>query len=478
MAEPETAGNRPRVFVSYAHDSVEHGEAVREFATFLREKAGVDAHLDVWYTDARRDWVSWTIDQLGRADFVFAIASPQYRRIVDGSVTSAAGRTTDLEAAMLRDDLVRDLPGETRRILPVLLPGHIAGEIPACLCGHSTTHYAVPELTLTGVGGLLSALTGTPLHEMPALAPFVPPEPGVVPIVAGSPAETMRTTSILTAEAEVEIGGNRYLLHGGTLETRPSEDLAAIVRQARALRIGPPHEHVWVRQVEHRKETAVAKAAAAALTREHDLLGRLRSEDQGFPQVEELVDEGGVVTSVLGWPRSQPGGGPAETLAAFIPHRGEAVDCWRARQNLLGLAGLCRTLAILHSRGATHRLLTPASLIRFDDGGMALRDLGLAATTFRPGEGAEPYRAAEQRIRSAGRVGPWTDVHQVAAVAYHLVTGSPPDPAIPLPVRGFGAGLPARTADAIDAALATDPSTRPGMPTLAEALRAVRDHRQ
>ncbi|MGV9362081.1 SEFIR domain-containing protein [Amycolatopsis sp. NPDC003731] len=455
-----TAGTSPRIYVSYAHDSAEHDRAVREFATFLREKAGVDAQLDVWYTDRRRDWTAWTIGRLREAEFVLAIASPQYKHIVDGRVPSAAGSAKVLEAAMLRDNLARDLPGETRRILPVVLPGHDAGEIPECLCAHSTTHYAVEELTLPGVRNLLAALAGTPLYEMPPLVPFVVPEHGVDPVVVGVRPAPSRPAELLTAEAEVEIGGVRYLVHGDPLED-------AALRQARALRLGPPHEDVWLRQVDVRRETPAALAASAALTRERDLLTALRGN--GFPAVRELVRENGVVTLVTAWPGSK-----SATLADFVPQPAEVIDAWRSRRTLSGLAGLGRTLTLLHARGATHRLLTPAGLVRFDDGRVVLRDLGLAGTDFRPGEGTPPYQAPEQRVRSAGRVGPWTDVRQLAAVAYHVVTGFAPDPAVPVPVRQFATALPERAAVAIDAALATDPASRPAMRFLAAAL----DHRR
>lgn len=467
MTEPGTAGPSPRIFVSYAHDSAEHDRAVREFATFLRTEAGIDAHLDVWYTDRRRDWTEWTIDQLRRAEFVLAIASPQYKHIADGRAHSAAGSAKVLEAAMIRDNLVRDLPEETRRILPVVLPGHDAGEIPECLCGHSTTHYAVEEVTLTGVRDLLAALAGTPLHELPPLVPFVPPEPIVEPVVVGVRLAASRPAEILTAEAEVEIGGTRYLVHGDPRENGP-----AIIRRARALRLGPPHENVWLRQVDVRRDTPAAHAASAALTRERDLLDALRGKDSGFPAVRELVRENGLVTLVTAWP------GSAGTLAEFVPLRGEVIDAWRTRRTLSGLAGLGRTLDVLHGRRATHRLLTPAGLIRFDDGKVVLRDLGLAGTDFRPGEGATLYQAPEQRVRGNGRAGPWTDVRQLAAVAYHVVTGFPPDPAVPVPVRQFATALPERAAGAIDAALAVDPARRPAIRVLAAALGDTSDHRR
>lgn len=476
VTEPGTTATAPRVFVSYAPDSAEHERAVREFATFLRTEAGIDARLDAWYTDRRRDWASWVVDQLGRAEFVLAIASPRYRHLVDGGESAASASTKVLEAAMIRDNLVRNLPEETRRILPVVLPGHDAGEIPACLCGHSTTHYAVGELTLAGVRDLLAALAGTPLYRMPPLAPFTPPAPGVDPVIAGVAPAGRGTANILTADAELELGRHRYLVHADTLEVRPAPD-GGVTRQARALRLGPRREYVWLKQAELRTETPAAKAVSEALLDEHRLLGELRGGDPGFPAARELVREPGVVTAVSGWPAAGPAGGPCGTLAEFVPHRGEPIDPWRTHRTLAGLAGLCRTLALLHARGVTHRSLTPAGLIRFDDGKVVLRDLGLATTPYRPGEAAAPYQAAEQRVRSSAPAGPWTDVYRLAAVAYHLVTGFPPDPAIPVPVRGFAAGLPERTAEAIDAALAADPARRPGLRAFAGALRATRDHR-
>ena len=50
------------MFVTYAHDSPAHKEQVRRFGTFLRERIGLDVHLDVWYDNARRDWSAWAPD--------------------------------------------------------------------------------------------------------------------------------------------------------------------------------------------------------------------------------------------------------------------------------------------------------------------------------------------------------------------------------------------------------------------------------
>ncbi|BDT94747.1 hypothetical protein IFM12275_47230 [Nocardia sputorum] len=163
----------PRVFVSYSHDSDEHKESVRQFCTFLRETAGVDAHLDVWYDDGRRDWSLWAIDQLTGADFILIIASPEYKRRADGAAPADEGRGAQFEAAIIRDNLTRNLRKETRRVLPVVLPGRSVAEIPTFLAAHSTTRYEVDEFTLEGIADLLIAFTGIPKHPMPPRARFV-----------------------------------------------------------------------------------------------------------------------------------------------------------------------------------------------------------------------------------------------------------------------------------------------------------------
>ncbi|MFD1047042.1 SEFIR domain-containing protein, partial [Kibdelosporangium lantanae] len=167
--EPAGSNDRavPRVFVTYSHDSPEHKELVLRFCTFLRAEAGLDVHLDRWYEDVRRDWSLWAIEQLAVADFVVVIASPGYRRRVDGWAAPDEGRGAQFEGAIIRDNLTRDLPSETRRVLPVVLPGRSVNEIPAFLHGHSTSHYVIPTFTLDGASELLAVIAGVARHPWP-----------------------------------------------------------------------------------------------------------------------------------------------------------------------------------------------------------------------------------------------------------------------------------------------------------------------
>ena len=162
----------PRVFVSYSHDTPEHKELVREFCTFLRRDAGIDVRLDQWDDDGGRDWAAWAIEQLRAADFVLAIASPKYRERAEGLAQTGEGRGGQFEGAILRDRVTRDLPYETRRILPVVLPGGAIEDIPLFLRPYSTTHFLVKEISHEGVVELLAAFANVARHPLPKQGPF------------------------------------------------------------------------------------------------------------------------------------------------------------------------------------------------------------------------------------------------------------------------------------------------------------------
>ncbi|MEV0338475.1 SEFIR domain-containing protein [Nocardia sp. NPDC050713] len=180
------------MFVSYSHDSPEHKELVRQFCTFLRSEAGVDVRLDAWDDYERRDWSLWAIDQLSAADFVVVIASPAYKRRADGTAAADEGRGAQFEAAIIRDGLTRNLRGETRRILPVVLPGRSVDEIPVFLAAHSTTHYEISEFTTEGINDLLAAFSGVSEHAAPPRGKYVGPQFGAWPTESPDSSSTPR----------------------------------------------------------------------------------------------------------------------------------------------------------------------------------------------------------------------------------------------------------------------------------------------
>lgn len=170
---------RPNVFISYTHDSRKHCDDVREFATFL-VSCGIGVHLDQWEEVARKDWYPWALGGMSGADYVLVIASACYRRMGDGLGPNDENYGGRVEAALLRDFLQRDRDRWTKKILPVLLPGHTVEEVPDFLQPYACNHYPVTSLTAEGAEDLLRTITGQVAHIRPPLGPPIslPPRSG------------------------------------------------------------------------------------------------------------------------------------------------------------------------------------------------------------------------------------------------------------------------------------------------------------
>jgi hypothetical protein len=180
----------PYVFVSYAHDSPRHWDHVREFTHYLCARHGVDAHLDQWDDHWRVDWSAWALDHLTRADFILVIASPDYKRRAEGAAPPDEGRGSQFEAMIIRDNLTKDMRRETKRILPVVLPGGSVEDIPTFLAPYSTTRFEISEFTDAGVSGLLAAMTGRSRHPRPELGEWLDGAANIqvqVPLAVGLP---------------------------------------------------------------------------------------------------------------------------------------------------------------------------------------------------------------------------------------------------------------------------------------------------
>ncbi|RKT53801.1 hypothetical protein [Saccharothrix australiensis] len=258
---------------------------------------------------------------------------------------------------------------------------------------------------------------------------------------------------------EVDVDGVAYLVHDHPAEARPTGDAGAVLRQARCLRLTPPGGLGWLRQVEVRHATPSARRARQALVDEHRLLARGIA---GLPAVLQFAEgPGAVVTLVTSWPRTRTGR-PCDTLDVLLPG-GPVRDAGVLARVCDALAGLCATLAGLHAHRVAHGALAPDRLVWRDDGTLLVRDLA------RTDEGLPEYPAPEQWARAAA--GPWTDVHQVGAIAHHLLAGRPPAPRAPLPLRSWAPDVDDRLAAAVDAALSPDPAARPDAAALGGWLR-------
>lgn len=168
-----------KVFVSYAHESEEHKFQVLGLATFLRD-TGIAAVLDLWATDARRDWSPWAIREMTDADFILVVASDRYRSMGDGNGPNTEHRGVQTEAALLRDLVHGDRARWLPKILPVVLPGQSTAGIPLFLQPHTASHYLVDSFTTAGADELLRVILGQPGYIPPAVGPVpvLPPHAG------------------------------------------------------------------------------------------------------------------------------------------------------------------------------------------------------------------------------------------------------------------------------------------------------------
>ena len=99
----ETAGDAPRVFISYAHSDV-HAPMVLDLADRLRAD-GIDAWIDQYEQSPPDGWRIWMEHQLSAADFVLIVASKLYKERAERTAPPTSGFGVRLESTLMLDDL-------------------------------------------------------------------------------------------------------------------------------------------------------------------------------------------------------------------------------------------------------------------------------------------------------------------------------------------------------------------------------------
>jgi len=164
----------PRVFISYAHDTNAHKNWVRRLGDLL-VTCGVDAHLDQWDSNHRKEWSLWAAEQFEYADFVIAVVSPTFLSAFDGKLADGAPhRGIKSETVIIREKLHSNRDEWTRKVLPVVPPYGSVDDISVQLQRWTADHYAIDKLSPEGIDELLRAMTGVPRHVRPPLGQLPP----------------------------------------------------------------------------------------------------------------------------------------------------------------------------------------------------------------------------------------------------------------------------------------------------------------
>ena len=151
------------------------------------------------------------------------------------------------------------------------------------------------------------------------------------------------------------------------------------------------------------------------------------------------------------------------------------------REAVALVASLAATLERVHRAGILHRDLKPTNVLIDSAGQPRLMDFGSALLTVPYTQaviedeysGTPSYMSPEQANGAAERVGPASDVFGLAAILYHLLTGSPPYPGTSsrvvwdqartgrvTPATERNPAIPPGLAHILDKALAADPAKR------------------
>src|SRR4051794_34586018 len=108
----------PMVFISYSHDSPEHGERVLKLANRLRSER-VNAAIDQYELAPPERWSLWMTRQIQDSDFVLLVCTKTYRRRVENRETPDKGFGVRWEGSLILNSLY-DERTLNKKFIPIL----------------------------------------------------------------------------------------------------------------------------------------------------------------------------------------------------------------------------------------------------------------------------------------------------------------------------------------------------------------------
>jgi hypothetical protein len=189
-ASEQILPQRPRVFISYSHDSAAHCDRVLAFAQQLR-RDGIKAELDQFHQRELVHWPSWCAEQLRRENskYVLCVCTAEYLGRVENRVDADVGKGVFWEGRLIYN-YIYDAK-ENDRFIPVFLGAEGDDCVPLPLRGY--TRFRLKTFQIKDgdpdYEGLYGLLTGQPARLMT--------EVGTLQKLPPLPQEARRTDFIL-----------------------------------------------------------------------------------------------------------------------------------------------------------------------------------------------------------------------------------------------------------------------------------------
>jgi tetratricopeptide (TPR) repeat protein len=319
------SGARPRIFVSYSHDSEEHIARVVGLAERLTA-AGCECALDLYESHPPEGWPQWMDRQLDEADFVLVVCTEGYYRKAKGDGPRVGGGVR-FESVLIVQEL-HDDGMRSAELVPVLFDELADGLILRPLRGFSRYRVDQPR----GFEDLLRHLTNQPRRIRPALGPvpLLPPDPPIATLAAadwrqlndggrfaaqdGAPVQNAGTGTWLNNLPFPSLG---ELFHGREkdlaeidVELSPRGGKSASVRVLVLYGLGGVGktqlavEHAW--RVGERYRAVFFVRGESAEGQQAELAGLAGPDLLDLPMRRDRA-EGEVASAVLRWLRENPG---------------------------------------------------------------------------------------------------------------------------------------------------------------------------
>jgi hypothetical protein len=256
--------------------------------------------------------------------------------------------------------------------------------------------------------------------------PISSPKSSVQPEEQSKPASSSFAPSLSWADIDtVKVREEEYMLYKETVREVYTNDEAAVWRYAKAQHVDTKHM-VWLKQVHIFHVTPEGDNQRKILKREHRLAHDLY-QYRGFPLL--FLQEGCNSESSLPDTTIAYDAWTGPTLEEVFHHPDRLPDRAMIAELLQNIISLCQILQKLHQKKNSHRGLRPDNIVLLDGERhrAVLQDIGLAARMVQAGNEQAHIQAPEQRQNALALdiPGPRTDIYQLGAIIYLLITNQP-----------------------------------------------------